>query len=173
MLPNINGGRSQGGLGAFYAANGLGQHSQQSSPQRAGLGGFGSAPSNLMGYQQQQQYPRSSSMPGQPPYFPNVMPQQPQQPQTQMGANPMMGAMMNMQAQLMRKRQANMMLKQKAMQQQQQQQQRMELAAQQQGARMGMKPLAGGRQQALRAPSEVSNSPSLPGPRRPRPLPPL
>ena len=65
-------------------------------------------------------------MPGQP-HFPNVMPQQPQQPQTQMGANPMMGAMINMQAQLMRKRQANMMLKQKAMQQQQQQQ-RMEQA---------------------------------------------
>lgn len=183
MLPSINSGsRSNSGLGAFYAANGLSGQQQQSSPQGGSLGGFGDL-GNGIGYQQR--HFTSQNVPGRPVSFPAVRPgmpstQQPQlssqqgavHPQAQMGANPLVGAMMNMQVQMMHKRQANMMLKQRALQQQQMQ--RMQVGQKQEGVQMGMRPLVprGGAvapRQAPIAPSEASDSRSLPGPGQPQP----
>ena len=192
MLPQINNSRSNGGLGAFYAANGV----RGSSPTRGGNPQFyrgldGSNPG--VGYHQAPQFGQQQ-MQRQGDYFPAMYPglphaqqqyvtSQPSNMQTrpQMGANPMIGAMMNMQSQLMHKRQANMMLKQRSMMHQQQQQhqhqhqhqhQQQQQQQQQaiQGARMGAKPLnprrgAGpqiGMPIAPQAHSEASNDPIAP-----------
>ena len=126
------GGPRPSGLGAFYAKSGV---QAQRSPQRP-IGNrpmaTGAQP-NLRGGMG-----RPMGMPPMMPYgqgFPQPQSQMgmfprvsssigaPVTPPAAMGAHPVMGSMMNMQAQLMQKRRANMALKRRAVQQQQLKQQ--------------------------------------------------